>query len=109
MGRAQDTTPLQLSVNTKCRRQGKGGEPGRRSTRRPGTARAPAARPPPPPAAARCRRRSPWRRRPQKRRELGDGPARGAGADRAERCRGPRRDRESPQGRAGSERGLAEQ
>jgi hypothetical protein len=50
---------------------GQVGEPGRRSTRRPGTARAPAARPPP--AAARSRRRSPWRR-PQKRRELSGGP-----------------------------------
>jgi len=49
----------------------RGGEPGRRSTRRPGTARAPAARPPP--APARCRRRSPWRR-PRKRRELSGGP-----------------------------------
>ena len=53
--------------------EGRGCAPGRRSTRRPGTARAPAARPPPAPARARRLRRSPWRR-PRKRRG-GLGPA----------------------------------
>jgi hypothetical protein len=63
MGRAQDTTTLQLQLfvkqkekNTKCRMQGKGGELGRRSTRRPRTARAPAE------AAVGRRRLRAWRR-----------------------------------------------
>jgi hypothetical protein len=114
MGRAQDTTTLQLQLfvkqkekNTKCRMQGKGGEPGRRSTRRPGTARAPAARPPL--AAARCRRRSPWRR-PQKRRELDGGPVvepgAGSGGGSCRAVQGSGRDRERL--RAGSECGVAE-